>query len=29
MDDNGRDVSLATYEDKVLVLYFWDTWCTP
>lgn len=29
IDDNGREASLAAYEDKVLVLYFWATWCAP
>jgi peroxiredoxin len=27
--DNGEEISLAKYEGKVLVLYFWATWCAP
>lgn len=26
---NGRDISLADYKGKVLVLNFWATWCPP
>lgn len=28
-DINGQSHSLADYQDKVLLLNFWATWCTP
>jgi cytochrome c biogenesis protein CcmG/thiol:disulfide interchange protein DsbE len=28
-DMNGREVSLASYKGKVIVLDFWATWCPP
>jgi len=28
-DVDGRPVSLSDYEDKVVILSFWATWCTP
>ncbi len=28
-DVDGRSVSLSDYEDKVVILSFWATWCTP
>jgi thiol-disulfide isomerase/thioredoxin len=29
VDDEGREISTAVYEGKVLVVYFWSTWCAP
>ncbi len=28
-DMNGRDVSLSSFKDKVVVLNFWASWCQP
>jgi peroxiredoxin len=28
-DVNGREVTLATYKGKVILLDFWATWCEP
>jgi len=28
-DIDGRTVSLADFRDKVIVISFWATWCTP
>lgn len=29
VDGSGTGVSLSHYEDKVVLLYFWATWCAP
>ena len=28
-DDSGAELTLEQYTDKVVVLYFWATWCAP